>query len=118
VVIVQDYLEDDVYEDESSQDEFEEEGAGKEELFSEMPVFEARWLVICLIVVAPLWIWPFDFPQIFAQFGVSILKAAGWLVGIALMVVVSSVGFSAIGKALLKSAHPQSDNSSEMPSHS
>ena len=120
---MQDIQEDGLYEegpdeDVSSEYNADDDDEQDEELFSDMPVFEARWLVICLLVIAPLWIWPFDFPQVFAQFGVSILKAAGWLVGITLVVVLSSIALSSIGKALLKSAHPQTDNSSEMPSRS
>lgn len=106
---MQDYQEDIEYEvDEESAEQEDAEDQG--ELFDNVSVFEARWFVICLVVVAPLWIWPFDFPQIFAQFGISILKAAGWLVGITLAVVLSSVILSAIGNLMLKSAHPQTEN--------
>ena len=69
-----------------------------------MPVLEARWLVICLVVVAPLWIWPFDVSAVFAAFGISILKALGWLIGLTLVVFLGSVTLSAIGKAMLKDA--------------
>ena len=72
--------------------------------FEDMPVLEARWLVVCLAVVAPLWIWPFDVAIVFATFGVSILKAMGWLVGLTLVVFLGSVALSAIGKAFLKAA--------------
>jgi hypothetical protein len=70
-----------------------------------------------IIVVAPLWIWPFDFPQIFAQFGISIIKAIGWIVGLATVFFVSSILLSSVGKALLKASHPQKMGAAGTSSH-
>ncbi len=78
-----------------------------QETIEKVPVFEARWFLICVVVVAPLWIWPIDFVNVFAAFGVSILKALGWVVGLALVVLLNSMALSAIGKALLKSSSQQ-----------
>ena len=95
----------------------EEDTQQEEDIFDNVSVFEARWLLICLVAVAPLWIWPFDFPQIFAQFGVSIIKAIGWIVGLATVVFVSSILFSSIGKALLKASHPHRETAAGTSSH-
>ena len=81
VVIVQNHREE-LYEDGNYQEHLNQEEIRNEEFFEEMPVFEARWIVIYMVVVAPLWIWPFEFPAIFAEFGISILKGsrmACWL---------------------------------------
>ena len=96
-----------LYEDGNYQEHLNQEEIRNEEFFEEMPVFEARWIVICMVVVAPLWIWPFEFPAIFAEFGISILKAVGWLVGLATVVFLGSVTLSSIGDALLKGSHRQ-----------
>ena len=79
--------------------------------FEDMPVLEARWLLVCAVVVLPLWIWPFDVMNAFATFSVSILKAMGWIIGVTVIVFLSSIAFSMIGKALLTSTSQQHEAS-------
>ncbi len=80
----------------------------QETFANNISILEARWLVICLIVILPMWIWPSEIEQLFLNLSFSILQAIGWVVGIAAAVIVSSIGFSAFARAMLKQNHQTS----------
>ncbi|MEX2449321.1 MAG: hypothetical protein WD407_00530 [Rhodospirillales bacterium] len=83
-----------------------------EEPFAKVSIGNARWFVVCLVVVISLWIWPFGAADVFIEFGISVLKAAGWLIGIALIIFFGSITLAALGDALLKESSRARDEQS------
>jgi hypothetical protein len=86
-----------------------------DEPFENMSISNARWFVVCLVVVMPLWIWPFGAADAFIEFGISVLKAAGWLIGVALIIFFGSVTLAVLGDALLKESSRAPDEQSNTP---